>query len=469
MKKKGVEVYFVIYLATIISFFAIEGEVKNYKQRQKDIVAVISREKIEQLVNIDRVEPVDDTENLTLNVKLVGYYNAETLEGVIRFDPVDSTNGEAHQSLIFPLSRMNADHIGWYSADIPKKVFGEYGTIPYNVTADIQVSPAFNEEVRHRWLADYKDEKVVNKLIKTIDEVGQIKLTKSLPNAIVPVGGGNLSPFTLQSAKTQYSALVGLQWEVQVFVGGVNSKDDFHIEIVEGASLVQEELLSVPEMKISGQAKKNGRITLIGTRTTDSEQDTVSFEIQVRPPIWVRSPTTTEVYIGEQYTFDGSLLDIPSEIMQVKVTGSGISEKERLMPGARAMMSTFEKEGNLFFQVLVNGVEIPNMNHSVVIKTPPPPDIKLITREPAKSNNLVFELVTYGDINEVISFQQRGGIIRNQQLTDPDFRGNKKYYRWLVEIEKPYKENETFQEISFKVWDKYEQFSEHRKQYQYNF
>ena len=469
MKRKGVEVYFVIYLATIISFFAIEGEVRNYKDRQKDIIKVISREKIEQLVNIDRVEPVNDIDSLTLNVKLVGYYNPESLEGVVRFDPVQTADSIAYESHTFPLKQIISGNVGWYSARIPKLVFGEYGTIPYNVTAEIQVSPAFNEEVRHKWLADYKDEKVVKKLIETIDQVGPIKLIKSLPNAIVPSGGGNLSPFTLQSAKTEYSALVGLDWEVQIFVGGVNSKEDFHIEIIEGAPLVKNEIVDVPEMKISGQAKKNGRITLVGTRSSDNEQDTVAFDIQVRPPIWVRTPTTREVYIGEQYTFDGSLLDIPSEIMQVKVTGTGIAEPERLIPGARAMMSTFENEGNLFFQVLVNGVEIPEMNHAVIIKTPPPPEIKLLSREPSGSNNLIFELITYGQINEVISFQQRGGIIRNQQLTDPDIRGNKKYYRWLVELEKPFKENESFQEISFKVWDKYEQFSEHRKQYQYNF
>ena len=469
MKRKGVEVYFVIYLATIISFFAIEGEVRNYKERQKDIVEVISREKIEQLVNIDRVEPVNEADSLTLNVKLIGYYDAETLEGVVRFDPVDTSNSKMFDSHTFPLSILTSSNPGWYYARIPKIVFGEYGAIPYNVTAEIDVSPAFNEAVRHRWLADYKDEKVVNKLIETIDRVGQISLIKSLPNAIVPSGGGNLSPFTLQTAKSQYSALVGLGWEVQIFVGGVNSKEDFHIEIIEGAALVQDEIVDVPEMKISGQAKNNGRITLIGTRTSDNEQDTVAFDIQVRPPIWVRTPTTREVYIGEQYTFDGSLLDIPSENMQVKVTGSVIAESDRLIPGARASMETFEEEGNLFFQVLVNGVEIPEMNHSINIKTPPPPGIKLLSREPANSNNLVFELITFGKINEVISFQQRGGIIRNQQLTDPDIRGNKKYYRWLVELEEPFKENETFQEISFKVWDKYEQFSEHRKQYQYNF
>ena len=208
MKRKGVEVYFVIYLATIISFFAIEGEVKNYKERQKDIIEVISREKIEQLVNIDRVEPVNDIDSLTLNVKLVGYYNPESLEGVVRFDPVLVDDSVVYESHTFPLILMTSGNVGWYSARIPKVVFGEFGTIPYNVTAEIQVSPAFNEEVRQRWLADYKDEKVVKKLIETIDRVGHISLVKSLPNAIVPSGGGNLSAFTLQSAKTQYSALV---------------------------------------------------------------------------------------------------------------------------------------------------------------------------------------------------------------------------------------------------------------------
>lgn len=472
-QKKGVEVYFVIYLATIISFFALEGEVKHYKQRQNDIILEIAREKIQQLVNIDRVEPFNQPDSLTLNVKLSGYYERQTLDGFVQFEPVPDVVNEytdlEEQDLVFPLKIHSGQETdGWYTANIPKIVFGENGILPYNVTAEISVSPEFNEAVRYKWLEAYKDEKIVNKLISVIDQVGKITFSKSLPNAIVPMGGGNLSPFTMQVPKKIYSCLEGLTWEVPIFVGGVKEKGDFQVEISQGASLVSEEKIGAPEMRIGGLAKEDGKVVILGNRLSDSEKDTVEFEIRVRPPIWVKTPTTKQVYLGETYTFDGSLLDIPPDNMQIKVSGKSLPMDIRLVPGARVPVGPFDDEGNVWFQVMVNGIEIEGMQHTVKIVKPPKPEIKLIDREPKLSNNLIFEIVTFGKINKVVSFQQRGGIVRNQQMGDPEVRGGKKYYRWLVEIEEPFDED-AFQEISFKVWDNYNQFTEHRKQYQYNY
>ena len=42
-----VEVYFIIYIATIVSFFAIEGEVKHFKDNQKKILLEVSKDKIQ--------------------------------------------------------------------------------------------------------------------------------------------------------------------------------------------------------------------------------------------------------------------------------------------------------------------------------------------------------------------------------------------------------------------------------------
>ena len=242
----------------------------------------------------------------------------------------------------------------------------------------------------------------------------------------------------------------------------------FQIKIISGASLITKEDINAPEMRVSGLAKKDGKIVILGKRLSDSKKDTVEFEIKVRPPIWVKTPTTNQVYLGETYVFDGNLLDIPSDNMQIKVSGASIPNNERLVPGARVSLGPFDEKGEVQFQVMVNGIEITGMQHSVQILQPPKPEIMLIDREPKSSNNLIFQIVTVGNVNKVVSFQQRGGIVRNQQLGEPEFRGKKKYYKWLVEIEEPYNKD-AFQEISFKVWDNYNQYSEHRKQYQYNY
>jgi len=469
--KKGVEVYFVIYLATIISFFALEGEVKNYKKRQNNILLEISREKIQQLVNIERVEPLNERDTLTLNVKLTGFYDRNSLTGSVKFTPVGTeeySDASIAEELEFKLEPLeDKSMFDWYYSKIPKEVFGISGNIPFNVSAEILVTPEFNQQVRQRWFEAYKDEKIVNKLIQAIGQVGQISLSKTLPNAIVPSGGGNSSPFTMQAPKEVYSVLEGLMWEVSVFIGGVKDKSDFLFEIIEGSEAVSQEIISTPETKLMGLGTKDDHVKIIGTRISDNEKAIVEFDIRVRPPIWIRTPTVKLAYMGEHYTFDGSLLDIPSGNMQIKVTGNAIN-MERLIPGAQVSLGPFESEGELTFQVLVNGIVINNMVHQIEVTTPPEPEIKLIDREPKLSNNLIFEIITYGKINKVVSFQQRGGIIRNQQLSDPDIRGSKKYHRWLVEIEEPY-EDSGFQEISFKVWDNYKQFTEHRKQYQFNY
>ncbi len=469
--KKGVEVYFVIYLATIISFFALEGEVKNYKKRQNNILLEIAREKIQQLVNIERVEPLNERHTLTLNVKLTGFYKRSSLVGTVRFTPVTSTDADEvgePEELEFSLKPLQDDNMAdWYYSEIPKEVFGRSGNNPFNVTAEISVTPEFNQQVRQRWFEAYKDEKIVNKLITAIGQVGQIHLSKTLPNAIVPSGGGNSSPFTMQTPKEVYSVLEGLMWEVHIFIGGVKDKTDFLFDIVEGSESVAQEIISTPETKLIGIGQKDQHIKIVGTRISDDEKATVEFDVQVRPPIWVRTPTTRQIYIGEHYTFDGRLLDIPSDNMQIKVSSTAL-EVDRLIPGAQAAVGPFEEVGDLTFQVLVNGIEIRNMVHTVEVKTPPKPEIKLVDREPKLSNNLIFEIITFGKINKVVSFQQRGGIISNRQLSEPEIRGGKKYYRWLVEIEEPF-EDAGFQEISFKVWDNYNQFTEHRKQYQYNY
>jgi hypothetical protein len=475
MKKKGVEVYFIIYLATIISFFALEGEVNNYKKRQENIILEISKDKIEQLVRIDKVVPVESEEKLTLKVKLDGFYDSKTLSGKVALEPVPSDSVKlANKKIVrYELSPSQNGERGWFQTVIPNDEFGDNKNVPYKVFAEIEVMPQFSEEVREQWIKSYKDEKVVEKLITAINRVGKVKLSKELPNSIVPVrvseGGKVFSPFAMKIPKDNISQIEGLYWELPIFIGGVKEKEEFDFVITEGADLISANdlLISAPETRIKGMAIKNGTVRIRGTRHEDGAVSEVEFNVVVRPPIWQESPVISEIYLKESYTFNGALLDIPSENIQIQVSGSLFKDQLVIRPGSRTQVGPFDDKGNVTFQVLVNGNPVQNMTHTVEVIAPPPPDVKFVNRE--GTNTLVFDIITYGEFNKVKKFIKRSGIINEKAKGDAQIQGKRKYYTWLVNIDEPFDyETDPFVEIVFVVLDEYDNQIIHRNKYKYN-
>ncbi len=462
-----VEIYFVIYLATIISFFSVEGEVKEYKDKVEKTILAIAKDKVEQLVNIGQIAPYHEKETLTLNLQLNGFFDKNSLKGKLLFKKTNE-NGLVEGAKVFeyklsPLNQEEGDK--WFTVTIPKKDFEKELNVAYQVTADLSVKPQFNEELHEKWMHAYKDEAIVKKLISAIKQVGRIPLSKTFPNKIVPIGVGAASPFTMQTPKDSYSVLQGLNWEVPIYIGGVKENSDFRISVIQGSELVTDKIVRTPETIIKGVGLKSGHIKIVGTRNNDDEKTSVEFGLNVRPPVWTIAPTVKQIYFGEAYTFDGSLRGIPIEDISVEVSGNAVENKR--VNSAQVLFDNFDKEGTVEFQVYVAGNKINSMSHQIQVLKPPPPEIEFLSRD-AGSNNVYFKITTFGKSNKVLRFQQRGGIVRNQQEGEPVVIGSKKQYKWLVEIEKPFEET-AFQEISFKIWDELKQVSEHRKQYQYNY
>ena len=72
-----VEVYFIIYIATIVSFFAIEGEVKHFKDNQKKILLEVSKDKIQNLVTIRNATDIHSKDTINLKVSLDGAFSKD--------------------------------------------------------------------------------------------------------------------------------------------------------------------------------------------------------------------------------------------------------------------------------------------------------------------------------------------------------------------------------------------------------
>ena len=86
---KKIEVYFLINLGAILSLFAIEGELVEYKNRQDDILKNVAQDKLQTLVEISNVESnYEDPDHYRLFFNVEGQYE----QGSIEFNPSFTTS-----------------------------------------------------------------------------------------------------------------------------------------------------------------------------------------------------------------------------------------------------------------------------------------------------------------------------------------------------------------------------------------
>ena len=460
-----VEVYFIIYIATIVSFFAIEGEVKHFKDNQKKILLEVSKDKIQNLVTIRNATDLHGKDTINLKVQLDGAFEKSSFAGTVHLNPIDAPDELDLEELSYSLSAKNDDPDNkTFIAIIPKSDFNLKAEVLYRVSADIRVMP--DEHLVEAELSkSYSDKMIVHKIMDAMTDVGEISLKKQFQNTLDPAGGAIQAPFTITVDRPKVSIVEGLPWEVRVIIGGVVDSDDLEISAVKGADLVGSLDPATPVTVVSGRGRKDGRITLRATRLSDEEVSEVDFQLQVRPPVWVKAPSETEAFVGDPLVFEGALRDIPSSETSIRVGGT--AARGGIVPGTIAQLPALAEEGNITFQVLVDGREVKGMRHSVAVVKPPPPKISVnpVGRD---GNYLTFEITTYGKNNSIKRFRKKGGIGSNRQLGEAQELGSRKIYRWEVELEEPF-DNAESQEIKFSVNDQNKGSSAYRKIFIYNY
>lgn len=458
-----VEIYFVIYLATIISFFTIEGEVREYKQKQEDILVQVAKDKMRDFVEVERVEPFVDEDSLEVRMKVIGEFDRSTFEGAVTFrEALPEGSGETPTEVEAPLRP--EDEPNWYAVALAKSKFGDDADKNYTLHADFSIMPDFSEELIHDWEERFQDREVVETLVQKIKDVGSVTLPYTHTNPIALSYEARVSaPFVMRTPRESYNVLQGLEWDVPVYIGGVKETGDFDLRVTAGNNLITGIDKSAVETVVRGRGSSSGEIRLAGTRRSDSETTSLSFRINVSPPTWENSPRVSTVYLGEEYTFDGRLRDIASSDISVQVSGSAV--EAHTVNGSQVPLGPFENTGDVQFQVLVNDVPIGGMSHMITVQEPPPPKVELYDRS---VNTLIFTITTYGKNNGIRFVRRRGGIRQINEQEGPTLQGSKSRYKYSVEIEEPY-DGAQLQEISFLVEDQYGQSTEHRKQYQYNY
>ena len=460
-----VEVYFIIYIATIVSFFAIEGEVKHFKDSQKKILLEVSKDKIQNLVTIRNATDIHGKDTINLKVQLDGAFDKNSFSGTVHLNPIDPPEDLGLNELTYPLSAQNNDPENMtFLAIIPKSDFNLKAEVLYRMSADIQVMP--DEKLVEIELSKaYSDKIIVHKIMDAMTSVGEISLDKEFQNTLDPAGGAIQAPFTLTIDRPKVSIVEGLPWEIRVIIGGIVDADDLELTAVRGANLVGKMNAGTPVSVVSGRGRKDGRITLRGTRLSDEEFVEVDFQLQVRPPLWQKNPSITEAYVGDPYIFEGALRDIPSSETSIRVGGTAV--RGGIMPGTIAQLPDLTEEGSITFQVLVDGRDVKGMTHKVKVVKPPKPKVSVnpVGRD---GNFLTFEITTYGKNNSVKRFRKKGGIGSTRQLGEAQILGSRKVYRWEVELEEPF-DNVESQEIKFSVSDQNKSKTSYKKQFIYTY
>ena len=476
---KKVEVYFLINLGAILSLFAIEGELAEYKNRQDDILKNVAQDKLQTLVEISNVESnYENPDHYRLFFNVEGQYE----QGSIEFNPsfttsiveVDGDEIKVDETYDWELDSVTVEPYtddgseNRYVAKVKlKSVEENYLNQPFDVDLGVKFIPDIDSVTYNQWSEAFGDYKVTNKLLKIINKEvsreGSFTINREFDTPITLIYmDGQQSEFFVLFDKEKYTVLRGLNWEIPFSVGGVNTDADFSVELASGKDLVKELVPGLPRAYIKGKGTGGGTVEVVGLRKRDKKSSITSARIVVVDPQYSSPSEEKEIYIGEQYVFDSRVKDVDRDEISVKISGSAVNTKTFNSFEARL---TPKSRGQLKFETFVDGNAVKGLTHEVKVRKIPPPKLEF-KRMGKGSNNLLLTVTTYGNKNGKKAVVPLSGIYGKLEEEQPEKRiGNRRVVKYSFELDEP-RFGETT-EIKIKVIDKYKAESVSDNEFEY--
>ena len=476
---KKVEVYFLINLGAILSLFAIEGELAEYKNRQDDILKNVAQDKLQTLVEISNVESnYENPDHYRLFFNVEGQYE----QGSIEFNPsfttsiveVDGDEIKVDETYDWELDSVTVEPYtddgseNRYVAKVKlKSVEENYLNQPFDVDLGVKFIPDIDSVTYNQWSEAFGDYKVTNKLLKIINKEvsreGSFTINREFDTPITLIYmDGQQSEFFVLFDKEKYTVLRGLNWEIPFSVGGVNTDADFSIELAGGKDLVKELVPGLPRAYIKGKGTGGGTVEVVGLRKRDKKSSITSARIVVVDPQYSSPSEEKEIYIGEQYVFDSRVKDVDRDEISVKISGSAVNTKTFNSFEARL---TPKSRGQVKFETFVDGNAVKGLTHEVKVRKIPPPKLEF-KRMGKGSNNLLLTVTTYGNKNGKKAVVPLSGIYGKLEEEQPEKRiGNRRVVKYSFELDEP-RFGETT-EIKIKVIDKYKAESVSDNEFEY--
>jgi hypothetical protein len=476
---KKVEVYFLINLGAILSLFAIEGELAEYKNRQDDILKNVAQDKLQTLVEISNVESnYENPDHYRLFFNVEGQYE----QGSIEFNPsfttsiieVDGDEVKVDDTYDWELDSVTVESYkddgseNRYVAKVKlKSVEENYLNQPFNVDLGVKFIPDIDSVTYNQWSEAFGDYKVTNKLLKIINKEvsreGSFTISREFDTPVTLIYmDGQQSEFFVLFDKEKYTVLRGLNWEIPFSVGGVNTDADFSVELASGKDLVKELVPGLPRAYIKGKGTGGGTVEVVGLRKRDKKSSITSARIVVVDPQYSSPSEEKEIYIGEQYVFDSRVKDVDRDEISVKISGSAVNTKTFNSFEARL---TPKSRGQLKFETFVDGNAVKGLTHEVKVRKIPPPKLEF-KRMGKGSNNLLLTVTTFGNKNGKKAVVPLSGIYGKLEEEQPEKRiGNRRVVKYSFELDEP-RFGETT-EIKIKVIDKYKAESVSDNEFEY--
>ncbi len=476
---KKVEVYFLINLGAILSLFAIEGELAEYKNRQDDILKNVAQDKLQTLVEISNVESdYEDPDHYRLFFNVEGQYE----QGSIEFNPsfttsiveVDGDEVKVDDTYDWELDSVTVESYkddgseNRYVAKVKlKSVEENYLNQPFDVDLGVKFIPDIDSVTYNQWSEAFGDYKVTNKLLKIINKEvsreGSFTINREFDTPITLIYmDGQQSEFFVLFDKEKYTVLRGLNWEIPFSVGGVNTDADFSVELASGKDLVKELVPGLPRAYIKGKGTGGGTVEVVGLRKRDKKSSITSARIVVVDPQYSSPSEEKEIYIGEQYVFDSRVKDVDRDKISVKISGSAVNTKTFNSFEARL---TPKSRGQVKFETFVDGNAVKGLTHEVKVRKIPPPKLEF-KRIGKGSNNLLLTVTTYGHKNGKKAVVPLSGIYGKLEEEQPEKRiGNRRVVKYSFELDEPQFGETT--EIKIKVIDKYKAESVSDNEFEY--
>ena len=476
---KKVEVYFLINLGAILSLFAIEGELAEYKQRQDDILKNVAQDKLQTLVEISNVESnYEDPDYYRLFFNLEGQYE----QGSIEFNPsfttsiieVDGNEIKVDETYDWELDSVKVESYiddgneNRYVAKVKlKSVEENYLNQPFDVDLGVKFIPNIDSVTYNQWSEAFGDYKVTDKLLKIINKEvsreGSFTISREFDTPITLIYmDGQQSEFFVLFDKEKYTVLRGLNWEIPFSVGGVNTDADFSVELASGKDLVKELVSGLPRAYIKGKGTGGGTVEVVGLRKRDKKSSITSARIVVVDPQYSSPSEEKEIYIGEQYVFDSRVKDVDRDKISVKISGSAVNTKTFNSFEAKL---TPKSRGQVKFETFVDGNVVKGLAHEVKVRKIPPPKLEF-KRMGKGSNNLLLTVTTYGNKNGKKAVVPLSGIYGKLEEEQPEKRiGNRRVVKYSFELDEPQFGETT--EIKIKVIDKYKAESVSDNEFEY--
>ncbi len=476
---KKVEVYFLINLGAILSLFAIEGELAEYKNRQDDILKNVAQDKLQTLVEISNVESnYENPDHYRLFFNVEGQYE----QGSIEFNPsfttsiveVDGDEVKVDDTYDWELDSVTVESYkddgseNRYVAKVKlKSVEENYLNQPFDVDLGVKFIPDIDSVTYNQWSEAFGDYKVTNKLLKIINKEvsreGSFTISREFDTPITLIYmDGQQSEFFVLFDKEKYTVLRGLNWEIPFSVGGVNTDADFSIELAGGKDLVKELVPGLPRAYIKGKGTGGGTVEVVGLRKRDKKSSITSARIVVVDPQYSSPSEEKEIYIGEQYVFDRRVKDVDRDKISVKISGSAVNTKTFNSFEAKL---TPKSRGQVKFETFVDGNVVKGLAHEVKVRKIPPPKLEF-KRIGKGSNNLLLTVTTFGNKNGKKAVVPLSGIYGKLEEEQPEKRiGNRRVVKYSFELDEPQFGETT--EIKIKVIDKYKAESVSDNEFEY--